>query len=236
VFAAWCLVFIPIIAIGLVVLPMRHIYRFSQLACRLAFFLIGVKVVGRGAEGWDPGQAYVVMGNHVNFLDPFVMACVFPRYMAAIEKRENFRIPFYGFLMKRWGNIPIDRSNRAEAMKAMQEAASVARADASWIVIMPEGTRTRTGLMGPFKKGGFLTAMASGLPIACYSLVGSWDVMSTGKDGWKIRPGTIEVVMHPPIDTTRYDRIEDLMGDVRRQIASALPGEPALPERVPTAV
>ncbi|MBM3268676.1 MAG: 1-acyl-sn-glycerol-3-phosphate acyltransferase [Candidatus Sericytochromatia bacterium] len=235
VLVAWCLIFIPAIAIALVALPRHVAFRFSQWSCRFAFSFIGVRVLAVGEGNWDPDRAYVMMGNHVNFLDPFVMACAFPRYMVAIEKRENFKIPFYGFLMKRWGNIPIDRKNRETAMRTMEEAAVSARDDASWIVIMPEGTRTRTGKMGPFKKGGFYTALAARLPIAPYSLVGSWDVMRTGKGGWLIRPGTIEVHMHPPIETSGYDAttMDELMDRVRAQIAVPLGEAESRPRSFP---
>ncbi len=237
IFIAWSLFFIPTIVLGLVVLSRRDSFRYAQWACRFAFSLIGVKVVARGTGNWDPDQAYVLMGNHVNFLDPFIMACAFPRKMVAIEKRENFKIPLYGFLMKRWGNIPIDRSNRHQAIKTLESAMTEFDRDA-WIVVMPEGTRTRTGKMGPFKKGGFHMALSGGIPIAPYSLVGSWEVMRTGKGGWQIRPGVVEVHMHPPIAISGYDvdHMDDLMAEVRRVIGLPLGETEPVPEKIPAAV
>lgn len=221
VFSVFIFVMIPAIVAGLVFLPRHVVYQYAAGSCRILLPLAGIRVRVRGVEAWDPGRSYVIMGNHVNFLDPFILAAALPRSAIGVEKRQNFKIPLYGWLMARWGNIPLDRDNRILAIKQLEEAARTL-GQAEWIVVMPEGTRTRDGKLGKFKKGGFHMALSAGVPIAPFTQVGAWDVLKTGS--WQIRPGEIEVICHEPIDTASYgvERLDDLVADVRRIIAGPL--------------
>jgi 1-acyl-sn-glycerol-3-phosphate acyltransferase len=210
---------LPLIAGIIAFLPREAAWRLiGRIAC-FALAMIGIRVRLEGAENLQPGKRYVVMGNHVSFLDIFLFAAVFPRPVIAVEKRENFRLPVYGWLVARWGNVPIHREDREEAIRAMDEArARVAAIDCS-LVVMPEGTRTKTGDMGPFKRGGFHLAVQAGLPILPFTFIGAYDVHPTGT--WRFRPGTVAVKIHPPIDTSNYgvSGLDQLMGAVRDAIA-----------------
>lgn len=221
VFSVFIFLVIPAIVVGMALLPRHIVYWYAAGSCRILLPLAGVRVRVTGVESWDTERGYVIMGNHVNFMDPFILAAALPRFFIGIEKRQNFKIPLYGWLIAKWGNVALDRDNRVAAIKQLEEAAqSLDRAE--WIVIMPEGTRTRNGKLGPFKKGGFHMAVSSGVPIAPFTQVGSWEVLRTGS--WRISPGEIEFICHPPIDTAAYgvDRMEGLMADVRRVIAGPL--------------
>ncbi len=186
--------------------------------------LLGIRIRLRGAEVLVPGQRYIVMGNHVSFMDIFFFAAAYPLAPVAIEKRENFRIPVYGWLVRRWGNIPVNRQDHEEAMRALAEARDLLAATDLSLVIMPEGTRSKTGQMGPFKRGGFHLAVQTGLPIAPFTFKGAFDVHPTGT--WRFWPGSVDLVLHPPIDPASYgvDRLDDLMAAVRRAIAGGLDG------------
>jgi 1-acyl-sn-glycerol-3-phosphate acyltransferase len=221
--ALWCLIMIPAIVGGLTFLPRHRVYKYASGSVKTAFALMRIRVRVHCRENWNVHEPYVLMGNHVNLLDPFTFACAFERYFVAIEKRENFKVPFYGWLMKRWGNIPIDRTDRTEAIRTMAVATRDFASDA-WIAVMPEGTRTRSGKLGPFKKGGFHMALSSGVRIAPFTQVGAWEVMRTGKGGWRVHSGTIDLYMHPPIDASQWgsERLEDLMAHVRSAIAGPL--------------
>ncbi|MBM3275666.1 MAG: 1-acyl-sn-glycerol-3-phosphate acyltransferase [Candidatus Sericytochromatia bacterium] len=219
----WAAVFavfgLPIIAGIIVALPREAAWRLIGRIARFALAMIGIRVRLGGAEYLQAGRNYVVMGNHVSFLDIFLFAAAFPRPVIAVEKRENFRLPIYGWLVARWGNVPIHREDRDEAIKAMDEArARVGAIDCS-LVVMPEGTRTRTGEMGPFKRGGFHLAVQSGLSILPFTFIGAYDVHPTGT--WRFRPGTVALQMHPPIDPSHYGiaGLDQLMGAVRDAIA-----------------
>ena len=233
VFSVFCLVMIPAIVLGMAILPREVVFWYAAGSVRILFPLAGIRIRVTGSESWDPERAYVVMGNHVNFLDAFILAAALPRFFIGIEKRQNFKIPLYGWLIKRWGNIAIDRDNRVAAIRTLEEA-SKAFSDNEWIILMPEGTRTRSGKLGPFKKGGFHMAISNKVAIAPFTQIGAWDVLRTGS--LRINPGEIEFICHAPIDAASYgaDRIDELMADVGRTIAGPL-GEAEEPRVVPKA-
>jgi 1-acyl-sn-glycerol-3-phosphate acyltransferase len=186
---------------------------------RWALRAIGIQVRLAGAENLAPGCRYIVMGNHVSFLDIFLFAAVFPMPVIAVEKRENFRLPVYGWLVRRWGNVPINREDRVAALEALDEARARLQASDCSLVVMPEGTRTKTGEMGPFKRGGFHLAVQAAFEILPFTFRGAYDVHPTGT--WRFRPGTVELALHSPIDPASYgpDRLDDLISAVRSAIA-----------------
>lgn len=221
VFAFFCLFISPVVILTLTFVNRLAAYRLGRHALKVLLRLAGIRVRTHGLENWDRQSTHILMGNHVNFLDPFILVSAFPMPFAAIEKVENFKIPFYGWLMRRWGNIGIERENRSQAFEALQDAAKAARAD-YWLLVMPEGTRSRNGKLGPFKKGGFHMAMSSGYSIAPFSMVGAYEVLRTGS--WLVRPGDIDVYCHPPVCPAHFgpEDLTGLMARVREFIADPL--------------
>lgn len=210
--------------LAVLALPHDRAWRAVGSLARFVLRLIGIRVRLRGADNLVPGQRYIIMGNHVSFLDVFLFPAVYPLAPVAVEKRENHLIPVYGFLVRRWGNIPVNREVHEEAMRALAEARAVLEAGDLSLVIMPEGTRSKTGRMGPFKRGGFHLAVQTGLPIAPFTFRGAYDVHPTGT--WRFKPGEVEVVLHPPIDPAPYgtERLDELIAAVRDAIQSGLGG------------
>jgi 1-acyl-sn-glycerol-3-phosphate acyltransferase len=184
---------------------------------RAILFVCGIRVRTSGRENLAPGRAYVAMMNHVNFLDPFVFQAAFPRPLRGAEEESHFRWPVYGGTIRRIGMFPIDRTNTGQAVGSLRRAAA-------WILahprfsfgIMPEGTRTLDGRLGPFKRGGFLMAVETGLDILPVVETGAYAVNHKGTK--VIRPGRIEVAIEPPIATAGYtkDNVGELMDRVRR--------------------
>jgi 1-acyl-sn-glycerol-3-phosphate acyltransferase len=117
--------------------------------------------------------------------------------------------------MKRVGYISIDRSNRKSAFESLSRAAQTIRNGRS-VLIFPEGTRSRDQSIKEFKKGGFVLAVESGVPIVPIVIHGTWRIMS--KNGLMIRPGNVTVEIFEPIETKDYSRHtkEELLERVRR--------------------
>jgi 1-acyl-sn-glycerol-3-phosphate acyltransferase len=122
-------------------------------------------------------------------------------------------------------HVAIDRRNRRAAIDTLRRAAEESRAGVSF-VIMPEGTRSTTGELLPFKKGGFHLALDTGLPILPVSIVGSDKLMRKGS--WYILPGAIHVSVRPVIETRDLERedIEGLLNRVRSEISAGLSDPP----------
>jgi 1-acyl-sn-glycerol-3-phosphate acyltransferase len=207
---------------------------------RIMLALAGVKVKAVGAESVDLTKPYVMIGNHVNWLDHFILATLVPIAHVGFEKASNFRVPVYGPMMKRWGNVGVSRSkNPAEARRIAREAGELLRAGVGFLVF-PEGTRSRTGAIDTFKKGGFHTAIDAAAWILPFTYNGSHDVLGTNR--WWALPGTVTVTFHPPIEAARYGKaqVAQLAKDTREVIArayygpgSAYPAADGSPQQLP---
>lgn len=215
-----CLLVLGLPAVILTALSPEAGFRFVRGAARLALALAGIRVTVRGAEQVDWTRAYVVMGNHQSLLDPFVVLPAFPRRPIAIEKVENLELPVYGWLTRAWGNIPIKREDREQAIAGVESAKAKLAAGHS-IGIMPEGTRTKTGEIGPFKKGGFHLALGAGAEILPFSIRGAFECIAV--NGWRVRRTPIVVTFLPPIPTTGYtvETLDDLVARVRDAVEAS---------------
>src|SRR5262249_44174859 len=157
-------------------LPRDVTWRVCQKLYRSAFWLAGIRVRVSGLEHLSRGKPYVLMGNHVNFLDPFMLCVGMPVPTVALEKNKNFGIPIYGWVMRRWGTLSVDRGKPEQARLDLARAGEILRRDGSWLILFPEGTRTRDGRVGPFKKGGFHLALSTGVEIVPFTQNGARDI------------------------------------------------------------
>jgi 1-acyl-sn-glycerol-3-phosphate acyltransferase len=186
----------------------------------------GVTLEVQGRENLEPERPAIYAANHQSAFDIFVLLAVLPP-VKFLAKIELFSIPLFGLALGRAGSLPVDRSNRQAAMKSIDRAARAVR-EGSSIIIFPEGTRSTTQEMLPFKKGGFVLAIKSGQPIVPVSINGARAVLPRG---WgRLHPGPIKVVIGRPIATDVYKtkNKDDLMTLLREAIASNYdPGYPA---------
>ncbi len=184
--------------------------------------LAGVKIELRGLENLRPGQNYIFMSNHASNLDPPVLIPSIPGRCSVLVKKELFRTPILGTGMRLAQLVPVDRSDREAAIESVHAAIGVLR-QGLHMVIYPEGTRSSDGRLLPFKKGPFHLAMESGVPVLPVTLLGTYECWP--KTRFALRPGTVTVVFHPPLDPGDYADREALMKAVREAIESALPAE-----------
>jgi 1-acyl-sn-glycerol-3-phosphate acyltransferase len=219
------LVCIPFVVAAIAFLPREKAYRVVQAWCYGSLWLSGVRTRIIGSENLPTERPYVLMGNHINLLDPFIWCAVMPTPFVGVEKKENFKIPLYGWMMRRWGNVPIDRKDIEQAKRDLATAVETTRREKVSLVVLPEGTRTRDGKIGAFKKGGFHVALGMGAPIVPITLNGAFHVQARGR--FVTRPGTIELIVGKPIDTASYslEQIENLMTDVRAAIVGSFTGD-----------
>ncbi len=180
---------------------------------------IGVKTEVHGLENLESHRPCIYAANHQSAFDIFVLLAVLPPTVRFLAKKELFAIPLFGPALGRAGNLPVDRSNRQTAMKSINRAAQAVR-EGSSIIIFPEGTRSTTSEMLPFKKGGFVLAIKSGQPIVPVSISGARAILPRG---WgRVHSGPIKVVFGRPIPTETYKskNKDALMALLREAIAS----------------
>ncbi len=181
-------------------------------------FAARINVALKGFSNINPQKPYIFMPNHSSNFDIPVLLAYLKVQFRWLAKAELFKIPLFGYAMKRAGYISIDRSNRKSAFESLSKAADMIRNGRS-VLIFPEGTRSRDGSVKDFKKGGFVLAIESGVPIVPVIIHGTCQIMS--KNGLMIRPGNVVVEIMEPIETAGYSRNnkEDLMERVRSTIA-----------------
>jgi 1-acyl-sn-glycerol-3-phosphate acyltransferase len=190
--------------------------RLLKIAGKSVLFCAGIRVKITGIENVDPQKQYVVMMNHVNIFDGFLFISRFPGKARGVEEESHFNWPVYGWLIRRMKMIPISRKSGIKAMTSLKKAIELIRKKKDFsVAVLPEGTRTITGKLGNFKKGGFLLALEAGLDILPMIQAGSFKI--NRKKSRIIRPGKIDLVFEKPIPTTGYskDNIKELIDKTR---------------------
>ncbi len=185
-------------------------------SCRAVVICTGVRVNRVNVENCDLNTQYILMMNHVNFMDPFLAYGYLPVRARAVEEESHFKWPLYGWLVKRIGLIPINRKSGIKAMRALKKAGEIIRTQKHLsIAVLPEGTRTRTGKLGPFKKGGFLLALEAGLDILPMIQIGALERKTKGR--WLLKPGKVDLIFEKPIPTSGYTRktVDELIEKTR---------------------
>ena len=163
----------------------------------------GVEVRVYGAENMDPARSYVVMANHLSYVDIVALFLALPNIPGFLAKRELTRVPFLGQALRSGGHVVVDRGQRANAVQAINLAAEQVRSGKT-VLIFPEGTRGSSDTIGDFKKGGFYLARAASVPILPVGLRGSRDVFP--KESLLVQPGVIEVNLGEPISSEEVAR------------------------------
>ncbi len=159
-----------------------------------------------GEENLWSHRPAVFIFNHQSGLDSLLMAQLTQRDVVGVAKKELETTPIVGTLMKAAGVVFVDRGARSKAIEAMKPAVDAMREGLS-VVIAPEGTRSATRKIGKFKKGAFHMEMAAGVPIIPVVIKNALDALP--RHGLVIRSTTIDIVVHPPIPTSDWQR-EDL--------------------------
>ncbi len=197
------------------------LYRSSMWIAATGIRWTGIRVPSQGLENVPRNQACIFMANHVSNLDPPVLLPLIPGRTAVFIKRELLKIPVIGRAMRMGGFVAVDRSGSREAARESIRQASAVLTSGVHITSFPEGTRSRTGHMLPFKKGPFYLAQQTSAPIIPVSIYGTEGMMRKGS--LQITPGDAHVHFHPPILAADYSTREELMIAVRESIASDLP-------------
>ena len=218
------LLILPLLFLCFILRITKPLYWYVKAAIGLAPKILGIKVRVSGQENVDRRQTYVFMANHLSFMDGPLLLWLIPHHARIIFKKELTWIPIIGQGMKYVQFVPVDRKGKEGGKMAIKMSARLMRTRGFSFLIFPEGTRTRTGRMGDFRRGGFYLALESGAQILPISIAGTYDLMPKGK--FRIKKGVIRVRYHPSIPIAGYDldRIPELMERVREQIAGG-PGE-----------
>ena len=171
-------------------------HNISKIWSRIALGLLcGVKLEVRGAENIDPDKNYIIVSNHRSYTDIFAASWAVPLQFRWLAKSSLFRIPFLGPAMRICGYIPIEREHSISASKSLEVTKKVLLKGRS-VWIFPEGTRTPRAVLGRFKRGAFLLAMETGIPILPVVLVNTDKIFRTPLI---IKPNSVIVIIFEPV-------------------------------------
>ena len=198
----------------------RLAYRFGTFWSWAILKIGGIRLRVRGLERLDPHRPYIFIANHQSYIDIPAMIQALPGFQLRwIAKKELMRVPVFGWAMWSSKHIIVDRFNITKARASLRKARARIHDGAS-VVIFPEGTRSFHGELLPFKRGGFVLAVQTRIPVVPVTIAGSTDILP--RDGWRIKKGEIEVIVSEPVPMDHFPvrKIGDLMERVRAEMES----------------
>jgi 1-acyl-sn-glycerol-3-phosphate acyltransferase len=214
----------PVLLISILFRKVALLYSAGHAGVRLGLALSGVKIRVEGAEHIRQDHAVVYAVNHTSNLEPpilfHVLSPIFPR-LRVLYKAELRKLPI---LVRAWdlaGFVPLERGNREQSLPAIDRAAE-ALTEGNSFLIFPEGTRSRTGSLLPFKKGGFIMAIKGQAPVVPVAIAGARNALRKGS--FVIQPVTVTVRFAPRIETRgmTLDQRDGLASEVRGAIEELL--------------
>ncbi len=192
--------------------PQRWLFRNVLRVARVDFEV-------KYAPGFDRERTSFFVCNHVDLWDAFIIYSAIPQFVRGLEHESHFKIPAYGWMMRRFGNVPVPPEGNLADFKRMMKMTRETLESGVSLIVFAEGSRTKTGRVAPFNPGVFRMAIQFGVPIAPMSIVGAHEFSRKGD--WKLFPSKITVFMHDTIETKGLDKddVEKLMERVHRTVS-----------------
>ena len=191
----------------------------ARLWARLNSTIMFMRVEVEGQEHLQPGQSYILAANHLSLVDIYLLYGYTNLDLKWVMKQELRKIPILGLACELMGHIYVDRSNSNAAVTSIESARERIR-DGMCVVFFPEGTRSRTSELRPFKKGAFRMAVDLGIPVIPVSIHHTDDILPSDTLDW--RPGDTKLIFHAPIAVDKNSDANNLTRQTRQIIVNAL--------------
>ncbi len=221
------LILIPVMFIGMSIALIVSMFErsgdfFARIASwwgRFSAALFGIAIEVTGRDNYRTDRNYLVISNHAGMADIPLLLGAMKLNLRFVAKEELGKIPVFGWALKRSGYVMIKRGQNREALKSLLTVADVLKSGKS-VHIFPEGTRSETGKLLPFKRGAFLVAQKGGVPLLPVTIIGS--NLITPKKSLRINKGKVKMVIGKPLDPSQFSNVEALMDASRREIENNL--------------
>lgn len=170
----------------------------------------------RGLENLPQDRPCLICANHQSLFDIALLDGYIPLQFRFVVKKELFSVPLLGLCLIMENQIKLDRKNRRKGIESIRKGSELIKTGRS-IAVFPEGTRSPDGTVKPFRKGSLLIATDSRIPVVPVTIDGSYNIMSKGS--FRLHPGTVKVIVHPPIETEGLSREDQkVLGERVRQV------------------
>jgi len=201
-------------------LPNVIMFAYIPFFCRALLLSLGVIIRVHGE--FPKNGPYIIMFNHGSFIDPFVYAAIIKGKFTAVIAAENYKIPIFSSMLRKFRAIPIHRKNRKKALESIKSAESIIKNEGYHMAILPEGTRTLDGNLKSFKKGGFHMAINTSTPILPIGAVLPFNYKP--KNHWHVRPCIIDVYIGEETNVKDYEElsVSGLLVKVENQIKNLI--------------
>jgi 1-acyl-sn-glycerol-3-phosphate acyltransferase len=199
----------------------RGMYALGHGGVGLALMLCGIRYRVSGLENAPRGTAVVFCSNHESNVDPPVLFMALHDQLHILYKAELRNVPLMRTVLDVGGFVAVDRGDRDRSMQSLEQGAESLRSGNSFL-IFPEGTRSRTGALLPFKKGGFVMAIKAQVPIVPVAIVGGRDAMRKGSAF--VKPVKVSVRIGRPVPTAglTVERRDEVVAAVRAEVQALL--------------
>ena len=194
----------------------------ANLWGKLILFFSGVKYTIKGLENLDPDGSYIFAGNHASGFDILLAFAGLPYWIVSVAKIELKSIIILGWVMSTAGHIFVDRGRSERAFKSLEKAKSSLIKMPRSVLLFPEGTRTRDGSLGQFKRGGLLISVDTGIPIVPVAFKGTFEMLEKGS--WSMKNHLVEMRVGKPISPDSYSNETrgKLANDVKTKVQELL--------------
>lgn len=172
--------------------------------------IAGVKLKIEGLEKIDKKGKYVFVSNHTSYFDIPILINVIPNNLRFIYKKSIAYIPFFGWSVYLGGYVPVDRSNARSGFEAIKNAALIIKKKGLSFIVFPEGTRSKDGNLGNFKRGAFILANEAKEKIVPVTIIGSDKILP--KKSFRIKSGVVKVIIGDPLD---YKDDKNFLNEIR---------------------
>ncbi len=159
----------------------------------------GVEFEVKYAPGFDRTRTSFFVCNHIDIWDAFIIYSAIPQFVRGLEHESHFNVPAYGWMMRRFGNVPVPPEGDLGKYKQMMKLTRESLESGVSLIVFAEGSRTRDGRVLPFNAGVFRMAIQFGYPVVPMSIVGAYEFSRKGD--WRLYPARITVHMHDTIET-----------------------------------
>ncbi len=189
----------PIIIAGLFDKEKYYTGKLIKIWARWVVWSTGIQYEIDGLDNLNLDKQYIFMSNHESALDIVLGLAAIPFNIVFLAKKELFRVPIFGWAMNSAGMIKIDRQNPEIARRSVSEAVETLIQSSFSTLIYPEGTRSNGEELLPFKKGGFILAIRTQLPVVPITILGAGNVLPKGT--LAIKKSHIKIIIDAPIET-----------------------------------